>query len=154
MEPLAEETPPFTVPPPPALDATEAEESAVAGQLTAGWSTVFWMGWLLIATSFVAIWYSSRLIGLSTWWLGPDTEPRVILVNLFPLTAPLALAVAGFRAGRWLPFWGMGGAVFVAGIAAFDISDVPGYAAIEFGLAAAGLLLSVASLAGLFRAAK
>ena len=152
MEPIAE-TPPTTVlAPPPAPVPADAPKSATqAGQLTAGWSTVFWIGWMLIAASFAAIWYSSRLVGLSTWWLGPATEPQLILVNLLPFTVPLALCVAGFRAQRRLPWWGIGGAAFVAAIAFFDIDRVPGYAAIEFGLAAAGLLISVASFAGLFR---
>jgi hypothetical protein len=159
MEPVAEPLP-FTVPPPPPPPAVAAGAAvaspvidAEVGQLTAGWSTVFWVGWLLILSSFIAVWYSSRLIGLSTWWLGPATDPQLILVNLFPLTVPLALAVAGFRAARWLPWWGIGGALFVAGIAVFDIRAVPGYAAIEFALAIGGLCISVASFAGLFRAA-
>ena len=80
-----------------------------------------------------------------------QSEPQLILVNLLPFTVPLALCVAGFRAQRRLPWWGIGGAAFVAAIAFFDIDRVPGYAAIEFGLAAAGLLISVASFAGLFR---
>lgn len=122
-----------------------------AGELTREWSTVFWMGWLLIAASFVAIWVSSVKLGLATWWLGPTTEPRFILINLLPFFAPLGLAVAAVMRLPRLPWWGIGGAVGLAAIAAFDISDVPGYAAIEFGLAAAGLLVSVAAFAGMYR---
>jgi len=176
MEPI-EETPPFTVPPPPAAadpavgyqvvgadvvgnqvvgnqvvgaDVIDAE----VGQLTAGWSTVFWAGWLLIAAGFAAVWYSSRLIGLSTWWLGPATDPQLILISLLPFTVPLALMTAGYSAQRWLPWWGIGGSAFVAVIAVFDISRVPGFAAIEFGLAIAGLCISVACFAGVFRRAE
>lgn len=157
MEPVPEALP-FTVPPPPPLPdgppaaGTRAVIDAEPGQLTSGWGTVFWVGWLLIAASFVAVWYSSRLIGLATWWLGPATDPQLILVNLLPLTVPLALAFAGFRAARRLPWWGIGGAAFVAAIAIFDLRTVPGYAAIEFSLAIAGLCISVASFAGVFRA--
>ena len=156
MEPTPDPAP-FTLPSPPAdpdvvevsrLDATAGAE---AGQLTAGWSTVFAVGWLLIAGSFAAVWYSSRLIGLSTWWLGPTTDPQLILISLLPFTVPLALATAGWTAQRWLPWWGIGGAVFVAVVAVFDVSRVPGYAAIEFGLALAGLFISVACFAGVFR---
>ncbi|MCY7299661.1 MAG: hypothetical protein LH616_10670 [Ilumatobacteraceae bacterium] len=164
MEPI-KETPPFSVPPPPAAsnDAVIATDQIVGndvigndvidaevGQLTAGWSTVFWVGWLLIAAAFAAIWYSSRLIGLSTWWLGPATDPQLILISLFPFTVPLALMAGGYSAQRWLPWWGIGGAGFVAVIAAFDVSRVPGFAAIEFGLAIAGLFISVACFAGVF----
>ncbi len=159
MEPL-EQTPPFTVPPPPTatdqavVDVVDADViDADVGQLTAGWSTVFWAGWLLIAAGFAAVWYSSRLIGLSTWWLGPATDPQLILISLLPFTVPLALMTAGYSAQRWLPWWGIGGAAFVAVIAVFDISRVPGFAAIEFGLAIAGLFISVACFAGVFRRA-
>ena len=162
MEPNPD-PPPFSVPAPPAAEVwaldvpavdVRAEEEPEAGQLTSGWSTVFWIGWMLIAGSFGAIWYSSRLIGLSTWWLGPDTDPRLILVNVLPFTVPLALGVAGFKSVRRLPWWGIGGAAFVAAIAVFDVSRVPGYAAIEFGLAGAGVCISVASFAGMFSAAE
>ena len=158
MEPTPDPQP-FSVPAPPAAAGTANDERAVAdepevGQLTAGWGTVFWIGWMLIAASFVAIWYSSRLIGLSTWWLGPESDPRLILVNLLPITVPFALGVAGFKALRRLPWWGMAGAAFVAFVAAFDISRVPGYAVIEFGLAGAGLCISLASFAGMYRVAE
>ena len=156
MEPIVDPQP-FTVPAPPAApnhqliepgaDAIDAE----VGQLTAGWSTVFWIGWLMIAGAFAALWYSSRLLGLSTWWLGPTTDPQLILVSLLPFTVPLALMVAGYSAQRWLPWWGIGGAAFIAVIAVFDIGRVPGFAAIEFGLAIAALFISVACFAGVFR---
>ena len=165
MEPT-EESPPFSVPLPPATSTSDASNNAIGssvvahdlidaeiGQLTAAWSTVFWVGWLLIAGAFAAVWYSSRLIGLSTWWLGPATDPQLILVSLLPFTVPLALTTAGFTAQRWLPWWGIGGAFFVAGVAAFDINRVPGYAVIEFGLALAGLFISIACSAGIFRPA-
>lgn len=165
MEPI-EESQPFSVPMPPAAGNNDIRNefigtSAIAhdvidaevGQLTAGWSTVFWIGWLLIAAAFAAVWYSSRVIGLSTWWLGPATDPQLILISLLPFTVPLALMTAGFTAQRWLPWWGIGGAFFVAAVAAFDISRVPGYAAIELGLALAGLFISIACSAGLFRRA-
>ena len=151
---------PFSVPTPPAdPDVVErarldAPIDAEAGQLTAGWSTLFGIGWLLIASSFAAVWYSSRLIGLSTWWLGPATDPQLILISLLPFTVPLALAAAGWTAQRWLPWWGIGGAAFITVVAAFDVARVPGYAAIEFGLAIAGLCISVACFAGVFRRAE
>jgi len=121
------------------------------GQLTARWSSYFWIGWLLVVGSLVAVWYSSRTTGLSTWWLGAPAEPRLILVNLFPFSVPLALCLGGLSGARRLPWYGIGGAVFLAVIAAFDIRRVPGYAAIEFLCAGAGLLISLASFAGMFR---
>lgn len=139
---------PFTAPP---HVAPFASRVPVAGQLTAQWTQVFWSGWLLVAGSFAAIWYSSRLVGLSTWWLGPATEPRFFLLNVLPFLAPLGLCAAGLMRARWLPWWGTGGALVTAGIAALDVSRVPAFAVIEFALAGAGLLVSVACFAGMYR---
>ncbi|MEQ1700424.1 MAG: hypothetical protein ABMA25_09950 [Ilumatobacteraceae bacterium] len=131
---------------------TPAAPTPRAGELTRQWSTLFWLGWLLIAASFVAIWVSSAKIGIATWWLGPTTEPRFILINLLPLIAPLGLAIAAVMRARRLPWFGIAGAVVAAVIAAFDIADAPGYAAIEFALALAGLFISVAGFGGMYRA--
>lgn len=146
----SDEPAPFAEPPP---FAPFASRVPVPGQLTAQWTQVFWIGWLLVAGSFAAIWYSSRLVGLSTWWLGPSTEPRFFLLNVLPFVAPLGLCAAGLTRVRWLPWWGIGGALVTAGIAALDISRVPGYAVIEFALAGAGLLVSVACFGGMYRRA-
>lgn len=158
MEPSPSSAP-FEVPsPPPALTTplpppppARAAPPAVRGQLSPGWTAVFWAGWLLIAASFVAVWASSRLVGLSTWWLGPATEPRFVLISLLPLVFPLGLCIGGLRRAKWLPWWGVGGAAATALIAAFDIADVPGFAAVEFALAGAGLLVSLACTAGMYR---
>jgi hypothetical protein len=140
------------VPPASLLPTPPPASVPRAGELTRNWATVFWVGWLLIAASFVAIWVSSAKLGLATWWLGPTTAPRFFLLNVLPFIAPLGLAVASLMRVRKLPLWGAAGAVLTAGIAAFDLSTVPGFAAIEFGLAGAGLLVSLAALGGMYRA--
>lgn len=111
------------------------------------------MAWLGIAGAFVGVWVSSRNTGLSTWWLGPETEPRPILLNLLPLVAPLALTAMGLRHLRWLPWAGLGGAALCAIFAIGDVGRVNGYAVVEFTLAAGGLLVSVASFTGMYRTA-
>ena len=40
--------------------------------------------WLFVVASFIAVWVSSRNTGLSTWWLGPESQPRFLLINLLP----------------------------------------------------------------------
>jgi hypothetical protein len=124
-----------------------------AGNLTTNWSTAFWLGWALVAAGFAAVWYSSRITGMATWWLGPETAPRLILVSLVPFVAPIGLAVLTLTHRRWLPFWGILGAAVTALVAVGDIGGPARYFAIEFALAAGGLLVSVASVAGLVRAA-
>lgn len=148
MEPIPAEPLPLPPQPEPQRDA-----GPLPGQLTFHWATLFWAGWLLVIGALVAVWYSARITGLSTWWLGPRAEPRLILVNLFPFSVPVALCLGGLSGLRRLPWYGIGGSVFVAGIAVFDINRVPGYAAIEFLIAGAGLLISLASFAGMYRKA-
>ena len=146
-------------PPPPAVETTsesvpESVRRYVAdqpGQLTLGWTTVFWLGWLLVAASFGAVWYSSYLTGFATWWLGPESEPRYAFM-LIPFLIPLALAVMALRGARRLPWFGIGGAVLLAGVAAGDLGATTSYSLVEFAIATGGLLISVASFAGMLRA--
>ena len=124
------------------------------GDLTPGWSTVFGTAWLLVAVGFASVWVSSRTTGLSTWWLGPETSPRFVLLWLLPFAAPLVLAAAGYSQVRHLPAGGVVGAVVSALIALGDVGRVNGYAVIEFALAGGGLLVSIASFAGIYRRAE
>ena len=153
--------PPPTLPPPPPIlepqaDATQRSRTGrryVAdrpGQLTLGWTTVFWFGWLLVAGSFGAVWYSSYLTGFATWWLGPESDPRIPLM-VIPFIAPITLCVLALRGARRLPWLGIGGAVLTAGIAAGDLGARTGYSLVEFGIAAAALLVSLACFAGMLR---
>ena len=102
-----------------------------------------------MAGGFAAVWYSSRVTGLSTWWLGPESGPRPWF--FVPFIAPIALAVMALKITRYLPWYGIGGAIVSAVVAAFDVADVPKYATVEFALAAAGLMLSGAAFAGMLR---
>ena len=93
------------------------------------------ISWLFVIASFIAIWVSSRNTGLSTWWLGPETEPRFILINLLPFVAPAVLCLMCQLALRGLPWFGIVAALATAAIAIGDISRVPGYAVAEFTVA-------------------
>lgn len=153
-EPLAEPLPaplPQPLPEPPAPHHARATRLVRAGNLTTNWSTAFWLGWALVAGGFAAVWYSARITGMATWWLGPETAPRIIFVSLIPFVAPIGLAVMTLTHRRWLPFWGIAGAAVTALVAWGDIGGPARYFAIEFALAAGGLLVSVASFAGLLR---
>jgi hypothetical protein len=123
------------------------------GHLTASWGTAFWLGWGLVAGGFAAIWYSARVTGMATWWLGPETDPRLILVSLLPFVAPVGLAVMTLVHRRWMPFLGIAGAVVTGLVAWGDVGGPARYFAVELALAAGGLLISIASLAGMVRAA-
>ena len=157
MEPITPPPPsPFGIPAPPSAWPTVASPLAAvlpprevrAGQLTLGWGRFLLLSWLFAVASFIAIWVSSRNTGLSTWWLGPQTAPRFLLLNLLPFAAPVAMCLMCQLALRWLPWFGMAAALATAAIAAGDISRVPGYAVAEFTIAAGALLASLASFAG------
>jgi len=152
-EPIPEPTSAPTsepVPEPPALP-THTPRVLRPGNLTPRWTTTFWLGWAGVAGGFISVWYSSRVTGLATWWLGPEAEPRSVLVNLLPFVAPLGLCVLALTHRRWLPFLGIVGGVVTAVVGAADLGRVRGYGVIELILAAAGLALSAAALAGMLR---
>ena len=140
---------PEPAPVPSARARRHAHVTLQPGHVTSGWATLFWVGWLLVAGGFAAVWYSSRVTGLSTWWLGPRSSPAPWF--FVPFVAPIALAVLALKITRRLPWFGIGAALLTAIIAVFDIADVPKYATIEFALAGAGLMLSLATFAGMLR---
>lgn len=135
------------------LDIAAEQRVPQPGELTAAWTAVFCLGWFAVMCGFAAVWTSSRTTGFPTWWLGPEAEPRLLLVNLLPFAAPLALVVEGLVHRRFLPLWGSLGALVCAVVAALDLADQPRYAAVEFVLAAGGLAVSVAAYAGMLRRA-
>ena len=160
MEPIAPQSPAssFAIPAPPPPPAFAPQFTSVlpprevtAGQLTLGWGRFLLVTWLFVVASFIAIWVSSRNTGLSTWWLGPQTAPRFILINLLPFVAPVALCLMCQLALRWLPYFGIAAALITAAIAFGDISRVPGYAVAEFTIAGGALLSSLASFSGVLR---
>jgi hypothetical protein len=122
-----------------------------AGQLTPGWRLAFGMGWATIIVGHAAVWSSSRVIGLSTWWLGADAEPRLILLQLLPFYGPLLVTAAAISNWRYAPYLGIGAAAISSAIGAGDLGRVKWIAVVELVLAGAALCISVASLAGMYR---
>jgi hypothetical protein len=151
MEPSPTSLPSELPQPPSAPTDIKPVRPLRPGMLTHRWGTTFWIGWATVAGGFAAVWYSARVTGFATWWLGPETAPRFILVSLLPFIAPIALAIAGFVGMRRLPWWGIAGAAVTALVAWGDVGTVNGYAAVEFVLAAGGLLVSLAAFAGVLR---
>lgn len=121
------------------------------GHLTPGWRLAFGLAWAAIVAGNAAVWESSRIIGLSTWWLGADAEPQVLVVQLLPFYGPLIATIAAISMWRYLPYLGIAVALAGAGIACGDLGRVRWLAVVELVLAGAGLLVSVASLAGMYR---
>jgi hypothetical protein len=151
-------------PPPPAgsvgpahaastRDADQPPRPVRAGELTPAWRTTVVVTWVGIVLVWASVWRSSRTMGLSTWWLGPPAEPRLIVVQLLPFVAPVAMVVAASRPTRHLPALGLVASAIGAVIAAGDLGRFTRLGLVELAAALAGALVSVASFAGLLRAA-
>jgi hypothetical protein len=124
-----------------------------AGELTPGWRLAFGIGWAAVIVGYAAVWETSRIIGLSTWWLGADAQPRLLLIKLLPFFGPVMVTGAAVANWRYLPFLGMVAAAAGAVIAAGDFSRVRWISVVELVVAGAALLISVASIAGMYRRA-
>lgn len=134
--------------PPPAWDEPPRKR---AGQLTPGWRLAFGLGWAAVIVGLAAVWESSRVIGLSTWWLGADAEPRLLLVQLLPFYGPILVTTAAASNWRYAPYLGIIAAAAGAAVGAGDVGRVRWIAVVELVLAGAALCISVASLAGMYR---
>lgn len=139
--------------PPPGPDVEPARSPATAvGRLTPGWRAVAAGVWALAFLAVLGVWKTSRELGLNTWWLGPLGDPRPIFVSVLPLAAPTAAVIAvanNVARAAWVQF---GAAAVLAAVALGDVSYVPRLALVELGIATAGVLVTVASLAGHYRA--
>jgi hypothetical protein len=53
--------------------------------LSDGWRTVSFITWVLAGASLAAVAITSRTIGRSIWWLGPESNPASPVFLLIPL---------------------------------------------------------------------
>ncbi len=141
--------PPFEPPDAPAVPLVRP--ARLAGQLSPGWRLVFGLGWALVVVGTAAVWEASRVIGLSTWWLGPDAEPRLLLFQLLPFYGPIIVTIAAISNWRYAPYLGIGVAALGAAIGIGDLGRVRWIAVVELVLAGAALCISIAALAGMYR---
>ena len=161
-------SPPATspLPPPPPLFAATGVPPAgadtenwvrppkLAGQLSPMWRLVFGFGWAAVIGCNAAVWETSRVVGLSTWWLGADAQPRLILFQLLPFYGPLVVMIAAISNWRYSPYLGIAAALGGVAIGAGDFGRVRWIAAVELVLGGAALCISAASLAGMYRPAR
>jgi hypothetical protein len=122
-----------------------------AGQLAPLWRLTFALSWAAVVVGLGAVWTVSRVVGLSTWWLGADSQPHLLPYQLLPFYGPLLATVAALSNWRYLPYIGIGAALLVAAAGLGDLGRVQWIAVVELVLAAGGLSVSAASLAGMYR---
>jgi hypothetical protein len=90
---------------------------------------------------------------MSTWWLGPEARPASAFVTALPYVLPMFAALAAFGVTRYAPWDGVVASLATAAIGLGDLGRVTTYGVIELTVAAATLLVSIASFAGVYRAA-
>jgi hypothetical protein len=112
------------------------------------WRLVLTVGWTGVFFAFAAVWKASEEIGLATWWLGPRSAPQPVVVRLLPFVLAIAVGavvVANWHAAVWVS---LAGSALIALLACFDITRSGGLALIEFAIAAAIALVTVAAFSG------
>ena len=123
------------------------------GHLTPGWRTTYLVTWVGVVLVYASVWRTARTMGLSTWWLGPSSDPQFVVVQLLPFVGPLLAVIAAGRNLRFLPHLGIAAGLMGLGVALVDVGEFSRLAVLQFIAAGAGLLASIASFAGLVRRA-
>jgi hypothetical protein len=111
------------------------------------WRVLASVSWVGIFLCQVAVAVSSRNIGKSAWWLGPESNPQFPLLWGLPFAITIAGLVATQRPRRYTIFIHLGCVAALVGVALGDVSNAPGVALLEFVLAGIALLVSLVSLA-------
>ena len=144
-----------------AVDSVEPERRVAAhprpprpGDLSLGWRAVTAGTWIGVVVGLAAVWNASVQLGLSTWWLGARADPQPTVVQFTPFIAPVLMLLATINQVRWLPWCGLAASVVVAGFAVGDVGRVSSLAIVEFAIAGAAALVSIASFTGTYRVAE
>lgn len=107
-------------------------------------ATVSWVGILLCQ---IAVAVTSRNIGKSAWWLGPESNPQFPLLWALPFAITIAGLIATQRPRKYTVFIHLGCVALLVAVAAGDVNNSPGVAMLQFVLAGIALLVAVVSLA-------
>jgi hypothetical protein len=113
---------------------------------------MFGLGWLAVIVGFAAVWGVSRQLGLPTWWLGPRAQPQPWFLSLVPFALPVIVIAGTTTRARWLPWLGLAAAALLALVAAGDLGSFKSIAVVQFALAGAAGLISIAAWSGMYRA--
>jgi hypothetical protein len=121
------------------------------GQLSPRWSLAFGLGWVAITLGMAAVWHVGWQLGQGTWWAGPRgrtpvTAPLVMLI-------PVSMVLATWMQWRNLPIFGVIASFGIAVIGVLDLGDRTGLAVVQLALGLAGVMISIAARAGMYRSA-
>lgn len=130
---------------------TEVSDDYAPGQLTEGWRWALAVTWALLLPALLALADAASSFGKPTWWMS-DTS-RAAWQSPLPFLAPLIVTAAAAANWRRWPLAALVGVLGLGATAVADAGRTPSVALGEAALAAAGLLVSVACLAGRVRRA-
>ena len=142
IEPVAEDA--------PAQDVRHARTPR-AGELSAGWRLVTGLTWMLVVVGLGCVWKTSDQLGLSTWWLGPRGEPHSIVIQMLPFVPAVLMVLAAINHVRYLPWFGLLASILIVLMGVFDIVRFTGLGALEVAIGVAAAVVSLVSLAGMYR---
>lgn len=111
------------------------------------WRVLASVSWVGILLCQIAVAVSSRNIGKSAWWLGPESNPQFFLVSALPFAVSIAALVAVQRPQKYTVFIHLGCVVALVAIAFGDLANAPGVALLQFVVAGIALLVTFVSLA-------
>ena len=111
------------------------------------WRTLATISWVGILLCQVAVAVTSRNVGKSAWWLGPESNPQFPLVWAIPFLITIAALIATQRPRRYTIVVHLVCVVLLTAVATGDVQNSPGVAVLQYGVAAIALLVSFVSLA-------
>jgi len=119
--------------------------NVAAGNRT--WRTLASISWVGTLLCQVAVAVTSRNIGKSAWWLGPESNPQFPLVWAVPFLITLAALIATQRPRKYTIVIHLVCVAMLAAVATGDVANSPGVAMLQYGVAGIALLISFVSLA-------
>jgi len=123
------------------------------GELTLAWHVALIVTWIGVFLAYLAVWKASDEIGIGTWWLGARSTPQPIVIRLLPFGVAATFGILASYNVRRMPWISLFGAAVLAGFAAADLSRSTGLAVVEFAIAGAVAVVSLAASTGMYRAA-
>lgn len=123
------------------------------GQLVPVWRVLLTLAWVGAFCGFAAVWKASEEIGIATWWLGPRSDPRPLLIVLVPFAITIVAGVAAASNGPRALWVSLGASAACALVALFDLSRSARLALVELAIALATALVALAALTGRYRTA-
>ncbi len=121
--------------------------------LASGWAVVGTATWVATLFAIVAIAISSRTISRPPWWLGPSTDPATpfaLIILAIVITFTAVTYLGSYSVAPWVGVFSSG---FLGVYAIVDLGATIGVAVAQIVVAVAALAGSLATFAGLHRAA-